>query len=128
VAAIELLVGIGIERTKAESVIASIPVGLDRAAGDVEFKRAVLTALLSIPAARESAVNLTDLLDLITSTGLTPRPGYTAPLIPVIAPTGPLVSGGITTAPDGAVVGGAILGEGEGPNGRDPSDDTPPPV
>jgi capsid protein len=107
-AALELLVGIGIDREKAEKIVNETPIGMDNGAGDTSFKREVLKALLAVPAAREAVYNGTDIEDLISQTGLTPEQDYEAPFIPVVAPTGPLVSGDTIKDRAGEIVGGDI--------------------
>lgn len=107
-ATLELLVGIGVERTKAENIIKDTPVGMDNGAGDTAFKREVLKQLLTVPAAREAVYNGVDIEDLIAQTGLQPETGYEVPYIPVIAPNGPLVNGDTIKDPQGDVVGGDI--------------------
>lgn len=84
------------------------PAVTDSAAGDVAFKREVLTSLLSVPAAREALFNSMDIEDLVAATGLPPEEGYQAPYIPVVAPSGSLVSGATIQDPSGDIVGGDI--------------------
>lgn len=75
---------------------------------EASFKRDILKSLLAVPAAREAVYNATNIEDLVTQAGLTPEKGYEAPFIPVVAGSGPLVSGATITDPDGDVVGGDV--------------------
>jgi lambda family phage portal protein len=106
-AAIELLTQVGIDRARAVEMVSSLA-KLTTGSGDVAFKREILKTLLTVPAAREAVYNGTDIEDLILQTGLNAEAGYEAPYIPVVAPTGPLVSGDTITDPQGDVVGGAV--------------------
>ncbi len=124
-AAAELLAQIGIERTKAGTIVDSLQ-SLTAGVGDVAFKREVLKALLSVPAAREAVYNATDVEDLIAQTGLTPEKDYQAPWIPVVAQSGPVVTGEVITDAHGDVVGGeaeTVDGGGQGGGGMDPGAD-----
>jgi len=127
-AASELLAQIGIERVKAQRIVDSLS-SLTAGAGDVAFKREVLKALLSVPAAREAVYNATDVEDLIAQTGLTPEKDYQAPWIPVVAQSGPVVTGEVITDAQGDVVGGDVdpaMGDAGGSDtggGTDPAGD-----
>jgi lambda family phage portal protein len=111
-AAAELLQLIGVAPEKAKSMSQNVP-GLDSAAGDVAWKREVLKSLLTVPQARESIYNATDIEDLISQTGLNPEKGYQAPYAAVVAPAGQLLSGETITDGAGDVVGGDVLPAGE---------------
>ncbi len=106
-AAAELLAQIGIEPSKATAIVSSLS-SLTAGAGDVAFKREVLKALLTVPAAREVVYNATDIEDLVAQTGLNPEANYQAPFIPVVAAGGPLVSGDTIQDPSGDIVGGDV--------------------
>lgn len=106
-AASELLAQVGIEKSRATTMVTSLS-KLTAGAGDVEFKREILKQLLAVPAAREAVYNGTDIEDLIAQTGLAPEKGYEVPWIPVVAPTGPLVSGATINDPEGDIVGGDV--------------------
>ena len=127
-AAAELLAQIGIERGKAVTIVNSLQ-SLTAGVGDVAFKREVLKALLSVPAAREAVYNATDVEDLIAQTGLTPEKDYQAPWIPVVAQSGPVVTGEVITDAQGDVVGGDVdpaMGDAGGSDtggGTDPAGD-----
>lgn len=115
-AASELLAQIGIERVKAQRIVDSLS-SLTAGAGDVAFKREVLKALLSVPGAAEVVYNATDVDDLVAQTGLAPESNYQAPWMPVVARSGPVVTGEVITDAAGDVVGGEVSG------GVDPSMD-----
>jgi hypothetical protein len=115
IAAVEMLVGIGVDRTRAEAVAASIPQGMDTKGGDVSFKREVLGKLLANPGARDAVYNAVDIEDLVQQTGLTPEAGYEAPYLPVVAPAGQLVSGETIKDKYGDVVGADVLPAEESP-------------
>lgn len=106
-AAAELLAQIGVPLDRAKVIVNSLG-KLTTGTGDVAFKREVLKQLLSVPASREAVYNATDIEDLIMQTGLSPEKGYEAPYIPVVASTGPLVSGAVIYDPEGDIVGGDV--------------------
>ena len=106
-AAAELLVQIGMPIDRANAIVKSLS-KLTTGTGDVAFKREILKQLLAVPAAREAIYEGTDMEDLIMQTGLSPEKDYEFPHIPIVASSGPLVSGATIQDPEGDIVGGDV--------------------
>lgn len=83
--ATELLVGVGIDRTRSVSMVAATPVGADPA-GDLQFKRDVVRALLADPTINDYVTNRFDIPALIDESGI--PAGAVTPPLPVIAADG----------------------------------------
>lgn len=77
-----------------------------------KFKREIAKALYSGATTKEVMANLTDLRALVDAVGLPREADYVEPFLPVVAPTGPLVTGEVVKDEAGDVVGGAVQGEG----------------
>jgi capsid protein len=112
-AAVELLSRLGISPDRAKLIAASAQSRTEASPGDRTFQRDILKSLLTVPAAREAVFNATHVQQLISQSGLPPRPDengkpLSAPFIPVVAPAGPLVSGEIITNFKGEFVGGDV--------------------
>jgi hypothetical protein len=74
-----------------------------------EFKREIAKALYGGATTKEVMANLTNLRDLVDDVGLPRQEGYEEPWLPVVAPSGELVSGEPLLGGDGEVVGGDFL-------------------
>lgn len=78
------------------------------AAEDLAFKREVVKAYIADGTISDVIFNLTAARELLESVNLPTQPDYQEPWLPVVAESGPLVSGDTITDPQGDVVGGAI--------------------
>lgn len=107
--AIELITRLNIAPERAKQMVAAAAAREGISPGDRDFQREILKGLLSVPAARETIYNLTDIEDLIQQSGLPPEKNVEAPFIPVVAPAGQLVNGDVIKDPQGDIVGGDVV-------------------
>jgi hypothetical protein len=74
-----------------------------------QFKRDVTKALYGGAATKEVMANLTNLRALLGDVELPLEPGYEEPFLPVIAGTGPVVTGEVLRDSEGDIVGGVAV-------------------
>lgn len=97
-------------------------------AADVDFLREVVKSFLGDKTTNDVIYNLTGVSELMRLVGIPMEPGAVAPWLPVVADSGPLVSGGTVTDDEGDVVGGDVLPAKQGPTDTPPNPDAPPPT
>ena len=76
---------------------------------DVEFLRDVVKKFLEDKTTNDVFYNLTEVKELLRRVGVPMEPGYLPPWAPVVAETGPLVSGEVIRDSEKDIVGGDVL-------------------
>ena len=76
---------------------------------EIEWKREIVKALFGDPTTGDVLANLTNLRTLLDEVGVKRQEGYEEPWLPVVAATGPLVSGETVEDEEGDVVGGDVM-------------------
>lgn len=90
-AAIELLVGVGVERNRASGMVNATPVDSSTDAATLDFKRKAWLTFQADGTVSDIAANLTVLRTLAADVGLPVNPEYQPPRLPVRDDTGELV-------------------------------------
>lgn len=109
-AAVELLAGMGIDRARAETMVAATKAGEGASEGTVQFLRELLKSYAANPNTLPLLVNATDVGAMLEQTAAPRNKEYLEPYLPVLAPAGTPVSGDVLKDPQGDIVGGATIG------------------
>lgn len=114
--AIELIKRLNIAPDKATAMVNAANSRSGISAGDRDFQREILKILLTVQGAKQVVYNLTDVEDLVKQSGLPMEPPQggeviQSPFLPVVADSGPLVSGAVIYDPNGDLVGGDVIND-----------------